>query len=358
MRPTLVRVSEPLVLGIESTCDETGVGLVRGTDLLVDRTATSMDEYARYGGIIPEIASRAHLESFLPTLDAALDEAGVALADVDAIAVAAGPGLVGSLTVGICAAKALASSLGKPLYGVNHVIGHLAVDKLADGPLPEHFIGLVVSGGHSNILEVRSIATDVVELGGTLDDAAGEAFDKVGRLLDLPYPGGPHVDRLSREGDREALRFPRGLAAGKDKERHRYDFSFSGLKTAVARYLEGTRARGEDVSAADVCAAFSEAVNDSLTAKAVQAARDRGCHDIVVGGGFSANSRLRSLLVQRADAVGIRVRMPPLRFCTDNGAQIAAIGSELVAAGLPPSDWDFSPDSGMELTQTYVAPRA
>lgn len=262
MRPTLVRVSEPLVLGIESTCDETGVGLVRGTDLLVDRTATSMDEYARYGGIIPEIASRAHLESFLPTLNAALDEAGVSLADVDAIAVAAGPGLVGSLTVGICAAKALASSLGKPLYGVNHVIGHLAVDKLADGPLPEHFIGLVVSGGHSNILEVRSIATDVVELGGTLDDAAGEAFDKVGRLLDLPYPGGPHVDRLSREGDREALRFPRGLAAGKDKERHRYDFSFSGLKTAVARYLEGTRARGEDVSAADVCAAFSEAVNE------------------------------------------------------------------------------------------------
>ena len=358
MRPTLVRVSEPLVLGIESTCDETGVGLVRGTDLLVDRTATSMDEYARYGGIIPEIASRAHLESFLPTLDAALDEAGVALADVDAIAVAAGPGLVGSLTVGICAAKALASSLGKPLYGVNHVIGHLAVDKLADGPLPGHFIGLVVSGGHSNILEVRNIATDVVELGGTLDDAAGEAFDKVGRLLGLPYPGGPHVDRLSREGHREALRFPRGLAAGKDKERHRYDFSFSGLKTAVARYLEGARARGEDVCAADVCAAFSEAVNDSLTAKAVQAARDRGCRDIVVGGGFSANSRLRSLLAQRADAVGIRVRMPPLRFCTDNGAQIAAIGSELVAAGLPPSNWDFSPDSGMELTQTYVAPGA
>ena len=176
-------MNEPLVLGIESTCDETGVGLVRGTQLLVDRTATSMDEYARYGGIIPEIASRAHLESFLPTLDAALDQAGVTLSDVDAIAVAAGPGLVGSLTVGICAAKALASSLGKPLYGVNHVIGHLAVDKLAEGPLPPHFIGLVVSGGHSNILEIRNIATDVVELGGTLDDAAGEAFDKVGRLL-------------------------------------------------------------------------------------------------------------------------------------------------------------------------------
>ena len=305
-------MSEPLVLGIESTCDETGVGLVRGTKLLVDRTATSMDEYARYGGIIPEIASRAHLESFLPTLDAAFDEAGVTLADVDAVAVAAGPGLVGSLTVGICAAKALASSLGKPLYGVNHVIGHLAVDKLAEGPLPDHFIGLVVSGGHSNILEVRNIATDVVELGGTLDDAAGEAFDKVGRLLGLPYPGGPHVDRLSQEGDREAIRFPRGLAAGKDKERHKYDFSFSGLKTAVARYIEGTRDSGEQLRSEDVCAAFSEAVNDSLTAKAVRAALDTGCNTIVVGGGFSANSRLRALLTQRAQAVGVQVRMPPL----------------------------------------------
>jgi N6-L-threonylcarbamoyladenine synthase len=207
--------SDPLILGIESTCDETGVGLVRGDDLLVDRTATSMDQYARYGGIIPEIASRAHLEAFVPTLDSALDDAGVSLGDVDAIAVSAGPGLVGSLTVGICAAKALALALDRPLYGVNHVIGHLAVDKLAEGPLPEHFIGLVVSGGHSNLLDVHDIATDVRELGGTLDDAAGEAFDKVGRLLGLPYPGGPHVDRLSQQGDREAIRFPRGLAAPK-----------------------------------------------------------------------------------------------------------------------------------------------
>ena len=332
-------MNEPLVLGIESTCDETGVGLVRGTQLLVDRTATSMDEYARYGGIIPEIASRAHLESFLPTLDAALDEAGVTLSER------------------ICAFKALASTLGRPVYGVNHVIGHLAVDKLAEGPLPPHFIGLVVSGGHSNILEIRNIATDVVELGGTLDDAAGEAFDKVGRLLGLPYPGGPHVDRLSQQGDRDAIRFPRGLAAGKDKERHKYDFSFSGLKTAVARYIEGATSRGETVSKENVCAAFSEAVNDSLTAKAVRAALDTGCDTIVVGGGFSANSRLRALLTERAEAAGVQVRMPPLRFCTDNGAQIAAIGSELVAAGLPPSDWDFSPDSGSKTTTTYVAPR-
>ncbi|QWW19213.1 tRNA (adenosine(37)-N6)-threonylcarbamoyltransferase complex transferase subunit TsaD [Schaalia sp. 19OD2882] len=347
-------MTDALVLGIESTCDETGVALVRGCALLADRTATSMDEHSRYGGIIPEIASRAHLESFLPTLSCALDEAGVTLEQVDAIAVAAGPGLVGSLTVGICAAKTLASTLGRPLYGVNHVIGHLAVDTLAHGPLPEHFIGLVVSGGHSNLLEIRDIATDVRELGGTLDDAAGEAFDKVGRLLGLPYPGGPHVDRLAREGSREAVRFPRGLAAGKDKERHRHDFSFSGLKTAVARYVEGAEERGEQIDARDVCAGFSEAVNDSLTAKAVQAAIDSGAGVIVVGGGFSANSRLRELLAERAEAAGVRVRIPPLRFCTDNGAQIAAMGAALVRAGVAPSDWDFSPDSAMPLTQTSM----
>ncbi|MDO4257899.1 MAG: tRNA (adenosine(37)-N6)-threonylcarbamoyltransferase complex transferase subunit TsaD [Actinomycetaceae bacterium] len=348
--------TQPLILGIESTCDETGVALVRGGDLLVDRTATSMEEYVRYGGIIPEIASRAHLESFLPTLDSALDEAGVTLADVDALAVAAGPGLVGSLTVGICAAKALAIALDKPLYGVNHVIGHLAVDALAHGPLPQPFIGLVVSGGHSNLLLVNDIATDITELGGTLDDAAGEAFDKVGRLLGLPYPGGPHVDRLAREGDREAIRFPRGLGAGKDKDRYRYDFSFSGLKTAVARYLEAAKAHGAQIPAADVCAGFSEAINDSLTAKAVAAARDTGCSTIVVGGGFSANSRLRELLAERAEAAGIEVRIPPLRFCTDNGAQIAALGAELVRAGVAPSDPDFSPNSSMGLTQVSVAP--
>lgn len=351
-----VNQKAPLILGIESTCDETGVALVRDCELLADRTATSMAEHVRYGGIIPEIASRAHLETLLPTLDAALEEAGVTLDEVDAVAVAAGPGLVGSLTVGICAAKALASTLGVPLYGVNHVIGHLAVDKLAEGPLPEEFIGLVVSGGHSNLLLIRDIATDVVELGGTLDDAAGEAFDKVGRLLSLPYPGGPHVDRLSREGNREAIRFPRGLAAGKDKERHRYDFSFSGLKTAVARYIESLRLQGKEVVAEDICAAFSEAVNDSLTAKAVRAALDYDCDTIVVGGGFSANSRLRELLAERAAAAGLTVRMPPLRFCTDNGAQIAAMGSELVRAGVRPSNWDFSPDSGMPLTQTSMLP--
>ncbi|KGF02536.1 MULTISPECIES: tRNA (adenosine(37)-N6)-threonylcarbamoyltransferase complex transferase subunit TsaD [Actinomycetaceae] len=348
-------MKDALVLGIESTCDETGVALVRGGQLLADRTATSMDEYARYGGIIPEIASRAHLESFLPTLEAALDEAGVQLSDVDAVAVAAGPGLVGSLTVGICAGKALATSLGVPVYGVNHVLGHLAVDELVHGPLPDKFIGLVVSGGHSNLLLVNNIATDVRELGGTLDDAAGEAFDKVGRLLGLPYPGGPHVDRLAQQGDKEAIKFPRGLSGGRDKERYRYDFSFSGLKTAVSRYVKAKELRGESISKADICAGFSEAVNDSLTAKAVQAALDHDVKTIVVGGGFSANSRLRELLTERANAAGVEVRIPPIRFCTDNGAQIAAMGSQLVRNGVEPSTLQFSPDSQMSLDEMAMA---
>ncbi len=347
-------MSEPLILGIESTCDETGVALVRGRQLLTDVTATSMDEYARYGGIIPEIASRAHLESLLPTLDAALEQAGVGLDQVDAVAVSAGPGLIGSLTVGVSAAKALAAVLGLPLYGVNHVIGHLAVDELVDGPLPRRFVGLVVSGGHSSLLAVGDLATDVHELGGTLDDAAGEAFDKVGRLLGLPYPGGPHVDRVSQHGDRTAIRFPRGLAAAKDRQRHRYDFSFSGLKTAVARYVESLEDDGELVPVADVCAAFSEAVNDSLTAKAVQACLDQDVDTLVVGGGYSANSRLRELAAERCKAAGITLRLPPLRYCTDNGAQIAALGSAAARSGVAPSPLDFAPDSGMPL-ETVVA---
>lgn len=346
--------SEPLVIGIESTCDETGVAFVKGGTLLADRTASSMDEHARYGGIIPEIASRAHLESFLPTLEASAREAGVELRQVEAIAVAAGPGLVGSLTVGISAAKALALALGKPLYGVNHVIGHLAVDELVDGPFPQRFIGLIVSGGHSHLVLVDDIATSVRELGGTLDDAAGEAFDKVGRLLHTPYPGGPHVDRMANEGDPNAIRFPRGLAAGKDKERHRYDFSFSGLKTAVARYIEALEAAGTDIPAETICAGFSQAVNDSLTAKAVRAALDHECGTIIVGGGFSANSQLRAMLAERAEKAGLEVRLPPLRFCTDNGAQIAAMGSALVRAGVAPSSPDFGPDSQMPLSQVVM----
>jgi len=350
------RVSEPLVLGIETSCDETGLALVRGRELLADVTASSMDEHSRFGGIVPEVASRAHLEAFLPTLDAALDAAGCRLTDVDALAVTAGPGLVGSLTVGVAAAKALALALDRPLYGVNHVIGHVAVDELVNGPFPDHFIGLVVSGGHTSLLEVRDIATDVVELGQTLDDAAGEAFDKVGRLLGLPYPGGPHVDRLAQEGDRTAIRFPRGLSRGKDAVRHPYDFSFSGLKTAVARFVEGVEDAGEELAVADVAASFSEAVADVLVRKTLAACQYAGCDTLVIGGGFSANSRLRELAAEQGARHGITVRIPPIRYCTDNGAMIAALGSAMLRSGVAPSPLDFPVDSGMPLTETVMPP--
>ncbi|MFD7024378.1 tRNA (adenosine(37)-N6)-threonylcarbamoyltransferase complex transferase subunit TsaD [Promicromonospora sukumoe] len=347
-------MADPLVLGIETSCDETGVALVRGNDLLVDAVASSMEEHARYGGIIPEVASRAHLEAMIPTIQKALGEADVDLSQVDAIAVTAGPGLVGPLTIGASAAKALSIGLNKPLYGVNHVIGHACVDQLVDGPLPERAMALVVSGGHSSLLLVDDIATDVTELGSTLDDAAGEAFDKVGRLLGLPYPGGPHIDRLAREGDPTAIRFPRGLTAAKDQAKHAYDFSFSGLKTAVARWVEARTDAGQEIPVHDVAASFAEAVADVLTAKTIAACHKHGVDTLVVGGGFSANSQLREMAAKRCAEAGIDLRIPPIRYCTDNGAMIAALGSAVVRAGVAPSDLDIPVDSSMPLTTITV----
>ncbi|WP_369371052.1 tRNA (adenosine(37)-N6)-threonylcarbamoyltransferase complex transferase subunit TsaD [Promicromonospora sp. Populi] len=347
-------MAEPLVLGIETSCDETGVALVRGNDLLVDAVASSMEEHARYGGIIPEVASRAHLEAMVPTIQKALGEADVDLSDIDAIAVTAGPGLVGPLTIGASAAKALSIGLNKPLYGVNHVIGHACVDQLVDGPLPERAMALVVSGGHSSLLLVDDIATNVTELGSTLDDAAGEAFDKVGRLLGLPYPGGPHIDRLAREGDPTAIRFPRGLTAAKDQAKHAYDFSFSGLKTAVARWVEARTDVGQEIPVHDVAASFAEAVADVLTAKTIAACHRHDVETLVIGGGFSANSQLREMAAKRCAEAGIELRIPPIRFCTDNGAMIAALGSAVIRAGVAPSDLDIPVDSSMPLTTITV----
>lgn len=323
---------------------------MRGTELLADVTASSMDEHARFGGIVPEVASRAHLQAFLPTLTAALDKAGATLDDVDAVAVATGPGLVGSLTVGTAAAKALAVALGKPLYGVNHVIGHAVVDELVHGEFPERTMALVVSGGHTSLLLFEDSGATVTELGHTLDDAAGEAFDKVGRLLGLPYPGGPHVDRLAREGNPQAIPFVRALTAPKDMAKHRYDFSFSGLKTAVARWIEAREDAGEEIPVADVCASFADAVADVLSAKTIAACAEHGVTTLVVGGGFSANSQLRDLIAARGEAAGLDVRIPPLRFCTDNGAMIAALGSKVARTGVEASRLDVGVDSSMSLT--------
>lgn len=347
-------MADPVVLGIESSCDETGVGIVRGTELLGHRVASSVEEHARFGGVIPEVASRAHLEAFVPTLNGALAEAGMTVDDVDAIAVTSGPGLMGALLVGVAAAKALALAHDKPLYGVNHLVAHVAVDQLEHGRLDERVGALLVSGGHTEILLIDDIATDVEMLGSTLDDAAGEAFDKVARLLGLPYPGGPHIDRAAQTGDGTAIAFPRGLTRASDLAQHRWDFSFSGLKSAVSRYVQAAQLAGESVNVANVAASFQDAVCDVLTAKAVDACRERDVDTLLVGGGVAANGRLRALIEERAAMAGLTVRVPRPGLCTDNGAMVAALGAEVVRRGLPPSSLDLAADSSLPVT-TIVA---
>ena len=345
----------PLVLGIETSCDETGIGIVRGRELLANVIASSMDEHARYGGVVPEVAARAHLEALRPALTEAVATAGIELADLDAVAVTSGPGLAGALMVGVGAAKALALSLNKPLYAVNHLVGHVGADVLGeDGPLEYPTIALLVSGGHTSLLLVKDLTSDVVMLGETIDDAAGEAFDKVARILGLPYPGGPHIDRVAAEGDPKAIRFPRGLTLPKDMDKHRYDFSFSGLKTAVARWVEVRRDAGEEVPVADVAASFREAVVDVLTAKAIAACQDHGVPRLLLGGGVVANSRLREVASQRAEAAGVELRIPAFSLCTDNGAMIAALASELIMEGAQPSSLSFGADSTLPVTDIHV----
>jgi N6-L-threonylcarbamoyladenine synthase len=355
-------MDEPLVLGIETSCDETGVGLVRGRSLLADAVASSVDEHARFGGVVPEVASRAHLEAMVPTLERACETAGVRLHEVDAVAVTSGPGLAGALLVGVAAAKALALGLGKPLFGVNHLAAHVAVDQLEHGPLPEPCLALLVSGGHSSLLKVTDVTGSevggevggVVPLGSTIDDAAGEAFDKVARLLGLPFPGGPHIDRAARSGSSVYVDFPRGLTSQRDLQRHRFDFSFSGLKTAVARWVEARERAGEPVPVPDVAASFQEAVCDVLSRKAVDAAVSEGVGDILVGGGVAANSRLRALTEERAAARGVRVRVPRPGLCTDNGAMVAALGAEMVVRGRRPSALDLPADSSLPVTSVLA----
>ncbi len=340
----------PLVLGIETSCDETGVGIVRGQTLLVDAVASSVELHARFGGVVPEVASRAHLEAMVPTIERACREAGIRLDDLDAIAVTAGPGLAGALLVGVAAAKSLAVAVGKPLYGVNHLAAHVAVDIVEHGPLPEPTLALLVSGGHSSLLLVPDVTHDVRSLGSTIDDAAGEAFDKVARVLGLPFPGGPHVDRVAAEGNSAFVTFPRGLTSGRDMERHRFDFSFSGLKTSVARWVEARELAGEPVPVADVAASFQEAVVDVLTRKAVLACRQHGVDHLLVGGGVAANTRLRAMAQERCDAAGIRLRLPRPGLCTDNGAMVAALGALMVAKGRDASTLDLPADSSMPVT--------
>ncbi|MBH9980533.1 MULTISPECIES: tRNA (adenosine(37)-N6)-threonylcarbamoyltransferase complex transferase subunit TsaD [Bifidobacterium] len=347
-------MSEPLVLGIESTCDETAAALVQGNCLLSNVVASSMNEHARYGGVIPEIASRAHAESFVPVVSKALKDADMDLSQVDAIAVSAGPGLAGCLAVGVSGAKALAWAAKKPLYGINHVIGHIAVTQLQFGPFPQNALALIVSGGHTSLLHVDDLARSVQVVGTTLDDAAGECFDKIARLLGFPYPGGPHIDRHARLGDPHAIAVPQGLTKGRAGADHPYDFSFSGVKTAVARWVERRQQAGLDIPVDDVCASLADSVATVLSRKAMAACHRFDTDTLIVGGGFSANSQLRGKLREFGDQEGVRVRIPKIKLCTDNGAMVAMLGVNLVQAGLSPSAPDFSIDSAMPMDRILM----
>jgi len=336
-------MSEPLVLGIETSCDETAVGIVRGRTLLANVIASSVEEHARFGGVVPEIASRAHLEAIQPTIKKALADAKVSLSDIDAIAVTAGPGLVGALLVGVGSAAGLAIGLNKPIYAVNHLSAHISVDYLTHKQEIEPTIALLVSGGHSSLLQVNDITSSVVKLGQTIDDAAGEAFDKIARVMKLGFPGGPAIDAMAKEGSATAIDFPRGLTTSNDWQTRPYDFSFSGLKTAVARYLESV----PDYVRADVAASFQESIVDVLMLKVLAACKESGIESLVIAGGVAANSRLRAVAAARCEKAGISLRIPAPGLCTDNGAMVASLGSLMVSAGRAPSPVAFDADSSL-----------
>ena len=342
-------MSEPLILGIETSCDETAVGIVRGRKLLANVISSSVEEHARFGGVVPEVASRAHLEAIRPAIDRALSESKVALKDIDAIAVTAGPGLVGALLVGVAAADGLSLALDKPLYGVNHLASHVAADLLTHEEAIEPSIALLVSGGHSSILKVENLTTSISSLGQTIDDAAGEAFDKIARILGLGFPGGPLIDKEARQGKKDAIAFPRGLSLPKDMDEHRFDFSFSGLKTAVSRYLQAT----PDHIRADVAASFQEAVVDVLISKAIKACQESGINRLVIAGGVAANSRLREVANERCAVAKISVRIPPPLLCTDNGAMVAALGSLAFSDGVQPSALGISALSSATASEIF-----
>lgn len=371
------------IMGIESSCDETGVGIVASTvsadgdaaaggeaaaqlEIVANKVASSMEQHARFGGVVPEIASRAHLEAMQPTMRAALAEArenvpGFRTPDV--VAATVGPGLAGALLVGAAAAKAYALAWEVPFYGVNHLGGHVAVGTLDEGVAGSatkeagadsdlsNAIALLVSGGHTQILHVTGVGAPMEELGSTLDDAAGEAYDKVARLLGLGYPGGPVIDRLAAQGNPQAIAFPRGMMRQQDS---RYDFSFSGLKTAVARYVEKAEKEGASLPIEDVCASFQEAVVDVLITKALRACEDKDARVMLLGGGVSANRRLREVAAERCGEVGVELKIPQAKLCTDNGVMMAALAARLVAAGEEPSGLATPTDPSLDVEEPVL----
>ena len=321
-------VQQKLTLGIETSCDETSAAVLRGTrELRSCVIATQIPIHQKYGGVVPEIASRNHILSILPVIDQALAEAGTELHEIDQVAVTYGPGLVGALLVGVSAAKSLAFSLGVPLIGVNHLEGHIFANFLAHTELTPPFMALVVSGGHTALVDVADYETFRL-MGKTRDDAAGEAFDKIARVMGLPYPGGPEIDRLARAGDPTAIDFPRALAQDGN-----YEFSFSGLKSAVLNYINSEQMKGHNLHKADIAASFQSAVVEVLVHKAFEAICETGRDTLILAGGVAANAALEKRLRETAQEQGIRYLYPPPRLCTDNAAMIACRGAYQAAVG-------------------------
>jgi N6-L-threonylcarbamoyladenine synthase len=333
-----------ITLGIETSCDETAVAVVEdGYAVRANLIASQVHLHERFGGVVPEVAARAHVESLNPLFEEALAEAGVGFAEIDAVAVTTGPGLVGALLVGMAGAKAVSLATGADLVGVNHLEGHYWANFIEHGPPSPPYVALIVSGGHTMLVHLPEMFHHVV-LGQTLDDAAGEAFDKVARLIGLGFPGGPALDAMAREGDPNAIRFPRAM-----EDSGNYDFSMSGLKTAVLRHVKAERAAGRDLHLPDLAASFQEAIVDVQVSKTIGAAKAVGAPTVLLGGGVVANTRLRERLAAAGEREGIEVLYPSMALCTDNAAMIACLGSARWAGGERTS-LDIGADPQLRLT--------
>ena len=330
------------VLAVESSCDETSVAVVKdGREVYSNVIASQIDTHKKFGGVVPEIASRQHVEAINTVLKEGLDQAGVKLSDIDIIAATKGPGLIGALLVGLSAGKALALATGKPFVGVNHIVGHVCANYISFKDLEPPFIGLIISGGHTYLIEVKDYV-DFTLHGRTVDDAVGEAFDKVARSLGLSYPGGPVVDALAKKG-KETIEFPRVMI-----KEDNYNFSFSGLKTAVLNYLNSTRLRGEEIVVEDVCKSFQEAVVDVLLEKSFRLASEKNMDKIVLCGGVSANSRIREAFEERGSKENIKIFYPELKLCTDNAAMIASAAYYEYRAGKVDEENFANPNLGLK----------
>lgn len=330
------------VLAVESSCDETSVAVVEnGREVYSNVIASQIDTHKKFGGVVPEIASRQHVEAINTVLKEGLDQAGLKLEDIDIIAATKGPGLIGALLVGLSAGKALALATGKPFVGVNHIVGHVCANYISFKDLEPPFIGLIISGGHTYLIEVKDYV-DFTLHGRTVDDAVGEAFDKVARSLGLAYPGGPVVDSLAKKG-KETIEFPRVMI-----KEDNYNFSFSGLKTAVLNYLNSTRLRGKEIVTEDVCKSFQEAVVDVLLDKSFRLAREKNMDKIVLCGGVSANSRIREAFEERGREENIKIFYPELKLCTDNAAMIASAAYYEYIAGKVDEENFANPNLGLK----------